>query len=60
MQALSWINLMKFKEFVFRRHACEQLEQRAMLTTFVVDTLSDIVDAQDNRTSLRRGSALSK
>ena len=44
---------MKIKEFVFRRHTCEQLEQRAMLTTFVVDTLSDIVDAQDNRTSLR-------
>ena len=31
----------------------EQLEPRVMLTTFVVDTLSDIIDAQDNRTSLR-------
>ena len=44
---------MNIKTRLSRRCTCEQLEQRAMLTTFVVDTLSDTVDAQDNRTSLR-------
>ena len=44
---------MKNRKTPFRQYACEHLEQRRMLTTFVVDTLSDIVDSEDNRTSLR-------